>query len=107
MVVPAALEERLEDHGVGGEDVGGEEGELVRLVVVVRVDGRAHRVLDQLLQCSPLAHEFYKFRDATASAEHHKFFLFEEQLLNRAALLLVQQLVDLHIAPTMTEIMGD
>ena len=98
-VVPAALKERLKDHSVGGEDVRGEEGELVRLVVVVRIDWCLDWILDQFLECPSLANKFYKFWDAAASAENHKFFLFKEQLLNRAALLLVQQLVDLHIAP--------
>ena len=51
VVVPAALDECLQDHGVGGQDVGSDEGEFVGLVVVVGVTGVLHGVLDQLLEC--------------------------------------------------------
>ena len=67
LVVPAALDERLQDHGVGRKHVGREEGEpgaqkrefsrrafraekggnlLVRLIVIVGVLGRLHGVLN-------------------------------------------------------------
>ena len=97
-VVPAAFDERLQDHGVGGEDVGGDEGELVRLVVVVRVGRRVHGILDQLLECPALAHELNEFGNAAAAAKHDEFVLLEQELFNGATLLLVQKLVDLHVA---------
>ena len=71
---------------------------LVRLVVVVGVDRVLHTVLDELLESGPLADELDEFGDAATAAEHNKFFLFEQELLNRAPLLLIQKLVDLHVA---------
>ena len=97
-VVPTALKQRLKDHGVGGEHVGGEEGELVCLVMIVRVLRVLHRILDQFLECLPLADELDELGDAAAAAKHNQLFFLEQELLNRAALLLVQELIDLHVA---------
>ena len=91
----------MQDHGVGGEHVGGEEWELVRLVMVVRVLRVLHRILDQFLECLTLADELDEFGDAAAAAKHNQLFLFEQELFDRAALLLVQELIDLHVASIM------
>ena len=71
---------------------------LMCLIVVVRVDGVLNTVLDELLEGAFLADELDKFGDAAAAAEHNQLFLLEKELLNGAALLLVKQLVDLHVA---------
>ena len=91
----------MQDHGVGGEHVGGEEWELVRLVMVVRVLRVLHRILDQFLECLPLADELDELGDAATAAKHNQLFLFEQELFDRAALLLVQELIDLHVASIM------
>ena len=91
----------MQDHGVGGEHVRGEEGELVRLVMVVRVLWVLHRILNQFLECLALADEFDELGDAAAAAKHDQLFFFEQELFDRAALLLVQELIDLHVASIM------
>ena len=91
----------MQDHGVGGEHVGGEEWELVRLVMVVRVLRVLHRILNQFLECLTLADELDEFGDAAAAAKHNQLFLFEQELFDRAALFLVQELIDLHVASIM------
>ena len=66
--------------------------------MVVRVLGRVDCVLDQFLERGSLADELDELRDAATSAEHHELFLLEKQLLDGAAILLVQKLVDLDVA---------
>ena len=73
----------------------------MRLVMVVRVLRVLHRILDQFLECLPLADELDELGDAAAAAKHYQLFLFEQELFNRAALLLVQELIDLHVASIM------
>jgi len=70
----------------------------MRLIVVVGVDGVLDTVLYELLKGAFLADELDEFWDAAAAAEHNQLFLLEKELLNGAALLLVKQLVDLHVA---------
>ena len=98
LVVPSALEQRLEYHSIRGQNVGSKERELMGLVMVVGVDWRLHRILDQFLECSTLADEFNEFGDTAPATEHDKLFLFEKELFDRATFLLVQQLVDLDVA---------
>ena len=63
---------------------------LFGLVLVVRVAGVLDGVLDQLLQRVLLADELDEFGLATAAAEHDELFLLHEELLDGAALLLVE-----------------
>ena len=77
---------------------------LVSLVVVVRVAGSLNWVLDQLLECSALTNEFDQFRDGTAAAKHDEFFFFKQKFLNGTSFLLVQKLVDFHVASIVNEI---
>ena len=94
----------MEYHSVRCEHVRGEEWELVRLVVIVRVLGVLHGISDELLECRALAHKLDKFGNAAAATEHDKLFLLEEQLLDRAALLLVQDLIDLYVSSAAKDI---
>ena len=73
----------------------------MRLVMVVRVLRVLHRILDQFLECLPLADELDELGDAAAAAKHNQLFLFEQELFDRAALLLIQELIDLHVASIM------
>ena len=73
----------------------------MRLVMVVRVLRVLHRILDQFLECLPLADELDELGDAAAAAKHYQLFLFEQELFDRAALLLVQELIDFHVASIM------
>ena len=68
---------------------------LVSLIVVVGIFGMLDRVLDQLLQGFALADEFNELGDAAAAAEDDELVFLEEQILDGAALLLVQELIDL------------
>ena len=70
----------------------------MRLVMVVRVLRVLHRILNQFLECLSLADELDELGDAAAAAKHNQLFLFEQELFDRAALLLVQELIDLHVA---------
>jgi hypothetical protein len=63
---------------------------LFGLVLVVGVAGVLDGVLDQLLQRVLLADELDEFGLATAAAEHDELFLLHEELLDGAALLLVE-----------------
>ena len=56
------------------------------------------RVLDQLLQGFALADEFNELWDAATAAEDYELVFFEEEILDGAALLLVQELVDLLVS---------
>ena len=73
----------------------------MRLVMVVRVLRVLHRILDQFLECLPLADKLDEFGDAATAAKHNQLFLFEQELFDRAAFLLVQKLIDLHVASIM------
>ena len=73
----------------------------MRLVMVVRVLRVLHRILDQFLECLPLADELDELGDAAAAAKYYQLFLFEQELFDRAALLLIQELIDLHVASIM------
>lgn len=70
----------------------------MRLVVIVRISRLLDGVLDKLLECPALTDEFYEFGNATATAKHNKFLFFQEELLNRAALVLIQELINLYVA---------
>ena len=70
----------------------------MRLVVVVGVDGLLDAVLDELLKRALLADELDEFGDATTAAQYDQLFLLEKELFDGAALLLIEQLVDLHVA---------
>jgi len=71
---------------------------LLGLVVVIRIFGVLDGVLDQLLERVTLANEFNELRVAATAAEHYKPVLLVEELLNGAALLLVEQLIDLYVS---------
>ena len=71
---------------------------LLGLVVVVRILRVFDGVLNQLLERVLLANELDELRVATAAAEHHKPVLFVQELLDGAAILLVQKLVDLDVS---------
>ena len=98
LVLPATLEDGLEYHRVRCEHVRGEEWELVGLIVVVRILGVLDGVRYELLECRALAHEFDKLGNAASAAEHDELFFLKEQLFDSAALLLVQDLVDLYVS---------
>ena len=68
------------------------------LVVIVWVLRSLHAVSNQLLQSRLLADEFNEFWNATTTAEDDQFLLLKKKLLDRATLLLIQELVDLHVA---------
>ena len=68
------------------------------LVVIVWVLRSLHAVGDQLLQSRLLADEFNEFWNAATTAEDDQFLLLKKELLDRATLLLIQELVDLHVA---------
>ena len=70
----------------------------MRLVMVVRVLRVLHRILNQFLECLSLADELDELGDAAAATQHDQLFFFEQELFDRAALLLVQELIDLHVA---------
>lgn len=72
----------------------------MRLVVVVGVAWRLNRILNKFLESRALADKFEKFGDAAATAKHYKFLLLAEKLLDSAAVLLVQKLVDLDVSST-------
>ena len=50
------------------------------------------------MECRALAHKLNELGDAAAAAEHHEFFFLEQELLDGAPLLLVENLVDLDVA---------
>ena len=104
LVLPATLEDCLEYHRVRCEHVRGKEWELVGLVVIVRVLGVLHGIRDELLECRALAHKLDQFGNAAATAEHDELFLLEEQLLDRTAFLLVQDLIDLYVSSAAKDI---
>lgn len=97
-LAPAALNESLHDHGVAGKNISREVWELLGLVVIIWVLRVLDGVLDQLLKRSLLTNELDKFGLATSSTENDEPFLFVEELLDCAALLLVQKLVDLYVS---------
>ena len=68
--------------------------------MIVGVLGVLDGVLDQFDQRFALADELDELRDATAAAKHGELFLLEQEVLNGAALLLVQELLDLHVSST-------
>ena len=68
------------------------------LIVIIRILWVLDTVRDKFFEGALLADEFDELGYAASAAEHNQLFLFEEQLLDRAALLLAQQLVDLHVA---------
>ena len=68
--------------------------------MIVGVLGVLDGVLDQFDQRFALADELDKLRDATAAAKHGELFLLKQEVLNGAALLLVQELLDLHVSST-------
>ena len=68
------------------------------LVVIIRILWVLDTVCDKFFESALLANEFDELGYAAGAAEHDQLFLLEEQLLDRAALLLTQQLVDLHVA---------
>ena len=71
---------------------------LLGLVMVVGVLRVLDGVLNQLLERVALADKFNEFGVAATTAEHDESVLLVEELLNRAALLLVQQLVDFNVS---------
>lgn len=98
VLTPATLNECFHDHGIAGEHISSDERELLGLVVVIRIFGVLDGVLDQLLERVTLANEFNELRVAATAAEHYKPVLLVEELLNGAALLLVEQLIDLYVS---------
>ena len=68
------------------------------LVVIVWVLRSLHAVSNQLLQSRLLADEFNEFWNTATTAEDDQFLLLKKELLDRATLLLIQELVDLHVA---------
>ena len=75
---------------------------LVCLVVIVLVFRMLYRVSNQLLKSRTLANKLNEFGYASTAAQHDKFFLFEKEILDRAAIFLVQQLIDLLVTPIIT-----
>ena len=71
---------------------------LVSLVMVVGVDRVLDTVLDELLEGTSLADELDELGDAASAAKHNQLFLLKKELFDGAALFLVEQLVDLHVA---------
>ena len=59
-----------------------------------------HGVLDELQESWPLADKLDQFRFAASAAEHDELFLLKEEILDRAALFLVEELLDLHVLST-------
>lgn len=72
----------------------------MRLVVIVGVAWVLHGVSDKLFERRALADELNKFGDAATTAEHHEFFLLQKEFFDRATVLLIEQLVDLHVVST-------
>ena len=70
---------------------------MIMIVCVFRV---LNCVLYELLECRALAHEFDKLRNTATAAEHDELLLLKKQLFDSAALLLVQDLVDLDVSST-------
>ena len=68
--------------------------------MIVRVLGVLDGVLDQLLQRVALAHKLDELGNAATAAKHSQLLLLEKKVLNRAAFLLVQELLDLHVSST-------
>ena len=68
--------------------------------MIVRVLGVLDGVLDQLLQRVALAHKLDELGNAATAAKHSELLLLKEQVLNCAAFLLVQELLDLHVSST-------
>ena len=60
-------------------------------------------VLNQFLECRALADELNQLGDAPAAAQSHQLVLLEEQLLDRATFLLIEDLVDLSVASIVIE----
>ena len=79
---------------------------LVSLVVIVWVLWVLYAVADEFFQRCLLADEFDEFWDAASAAQYNQFFLFEQELFDRATLLLTQKLVDLDVASIVTRNQG-
>ena len=71
---------------------------LVSLVMVVGVDRVLDTVLNELFKSASLADELDELGDAASAAKYNQLFLLKKELFDGAALFLVEQLVDLHVA---------
>lgn len=76
----------------------GDEYLLVGLIVVVGVAWILDGVLDQFLECLPLANKFDQFWDTAATTENHEFLLFHQEFFDGASIFLVKELVDFEIS---------
>lgn len=71
---------------------------LVSLVVIVRILRVLHTVGDKFLKSALLTYKFDEFGDTACATQHNQLFLLEQELLDRAAFLLTQKLIDFHVA---------
>ncbi len=68
------------------------------LVVVVSVLRVLDSVLHQLHESLALAYELNQLRDAASATEHGELLFFKKKFFNGATFLLVEELLDLHVA---------
>ena len=66
--------------------------------MIVRVLWVLDGVLDELDECFALTHELNKLRDTATAAKHGELLLLKKKLFDGAALFLVKELLDLHVA---------
>ena len=63
-------------------------------------------VLDKLDECFALTHELNELRDTATAAKHGELLLLKKKLFDGAALFLVEELLDLHVASIRMEELG-
>ena len=66
--------------------------------MIVRVLWVLDGVLDEFDECFTLTDELNEFRDTATAAKHGELLFFKKKLFDGAALLLVKELLDLHVA---------
>ena len=66
--------------------------------MVIRIDRLLNAVLNKLLKRALLADELDEFGNTATAAQYNQLFFLEQEFFDGAALLLVEQLVNLDVA---------